>query len=284
MKIAAVPMIEVGLFEKRLAETTELLEPKLEELLPHDGRLAEAMRYAVLGAGKRFRPLLVLESAELFAAPKNAALQVAAAIECLHCYSLAHDDLPAMDDDDMRRGKPTVHKKFGEATAILAGDALQSLAFELLAGDETHPDLGVRTELILGLAQAAGSNGMAGGQELDLETTPDVEQMSAMKTGALIRFSVVSGAILGKAAHQEKTALGMYGSELGLAFQISDDLLDVGKDAAAQKKTFVTAYGVARAREKLRSAVQNATQALDVFGPRGQQLRDAAQFMVHRVQ
>lgn len=264
----------VNVFERKLQAAAKLLEPTLEELLPREGRLAEAMRYAVLGEGKRFRPFLVLESAELFGVPKADALNVAMAIECLHCYSLVHDDLPAMDDDDMRRGKSTVHKIFGEATAILAGDALQSLAFEILAGESL--------ELVRGLAQAAGWSGMAGGQQLDLETVSDVEQMSAMKTGALIRFAAETGAILANAGLEDRGAISAFGRQVGLAFQISDDLLDADKDAASDKKTFVTTLGVQAARKQLEAATNGALQTLDRFGARAENLRDAARFMLTR--
>jgi len=274
----------VGLFEQQLHDITRLIEPKLDELLPQDGRLAEAMRYAVLGNAKRFRPFLVLESAELFGVSKTSALNAAAAIECLHCYSLVHDDLPAMDDDDMRRGKPTVHKVFGEATAILAGDALLTLAFEILANPGTHPDANIRAVLSLGLARAAGHAGMAGGQQLDMETAIDVEKISALKTGELIRFSVLCGAILGNASADEKLALARYGEQLGLAFQVSDDVLDAGKDAAIGKRTFVTTLGIIGARERLDSAVRGAIHALECFGERAEALNEAAEFMRQRVE
>lgn len=261
-------------FEQKLSEIAELLEPKLDEWLPKEGRLAEAMRYAVLGAGKRFRPFLVLESAKLFDVSEDSILNAAAAIECLHCYSLVHDDLPAMDDDDMRRGKPTVHKVFGEATAILVGDALQALAFEIAACEDI--------ELVRELARAAGSVGMAGGQQLDLDTEADVERMSELKTGALIRFSVLSGAILGNASEDDRVALGTYGEQLGIAFQISDDILDAGKDAANGKNTFVTSFGLAGAKNKLEHSTNEALRALDHFGSRAAGLREAAEFMLRR--
>ena len=269
-------------FERMLRETGDALEPKLEEVLAGEGRLHEAMCYAVLDGGKRFRPFLVMESAKLFDVPQEHALSVAAATELLHCYSLVHDDLPSMDNDDMRRGKPSVHKKFDEATAILAGDALQSLAFEMLAKSETHPDAGVRTELIVGLARAAGHAGMAGGQQLDLNTASNIENVAAMKTGALIRFSVSAGAMLAKATEQDRRALETYAQHLGLAFQLSDDLLDAEKDSATGKRTFATTLGIPGTKEKLMHETQEAVKALGPFGARGKNLQGAATFMAKR--
>jgi len=269
-------------FDQIVARTSEGLEPKLEELLAGEGRLNEAMRYAVLGGGKRFRPFLVLETAKLFDVSRENALHVAAAVELVHCYSLVHDDLPSMDNDDMRRGKASAHKKFDEATAILAGDALQSLAFEILAKPETHSDASVRTELIVGLAQAAGRVGMAGGQQLDMDTTSDIAEMAAMKTGALIRFSVLAGATLAGASEQDRRALEAYAQHLGLAFQFSDDLLDAEKDSASGKRTFATISGIPSTKEKLGHEVQEATKALEPFGTRAQSLCEAAAFMTRR--
>lgn len=275
--VAAMP--EVGSFEKRLAAVAELLEPKLDEVLPREGRLAEAMRYAVLGSGKRFRPFLVLESAALFGAVEDAALNVAAAIECLHCYSLVHDDLPAMDDDDMRRGKASVHKKFDEATAILAGDALQSLAFEIIAQESA--------ELAVGLARASGWAGMAGGQQLDMEAErgdlelADVERIQRLKTGALIVFSAEAGAILSKAGDRDRRAIAMYANRLGIAYDIADQLADAQKDAAAGKATVVSILGMDAARELLRRTVDQALTALESF-QNASALREAALFMLGR--
>src|SRR5262249_8838969 len=218
-------------------------------------RLAEAMRYAALGGGKRFRPFLVIEAAALFNVPHTEALDTAAAIECVHCYSLVHDDLPAMDNDDLRRGRPTVHKAFDEATAILAGDALLTFAFEILGRATTHADPLVRAELVLGLARASGWQRMAGGQMLDLEAAgvphdaDGIAKIQALKTGALIEFSVEAGALLGRAATAEQQSLRAYARAIGLAFQVADDLLDAegtsvevgkatGKDASAGKATF----------------------------------------------
>jgi farnesyl diphosphate synthase len=276
-------------FEQKLSEVAELLEPKLDELLPKDGKLAEAMRYAVLGAGKRFRPFLVLESAALFGVPNDRALNVAAAIECLHCYSLVHDDLPAMDDDDTRRGKPSVHKVFGEATAILAGDALQALAFEILAMPETHADANVRAELILGLARAAGQAGMAGGQEFDMEAESVPQDMEGitriqkLKTGALIQYSVDAGAVLGGARTEDRTALATCAEKLGVAYDLSDQLMDVDQDAAAGKSTVVSLIGAVGAKEMLEHVIIEAIAALEPFGARAGSLREAATFMSTRL-
>jgi farnesyl diphosphate synthase len=224
-------------FTRALAETARAVETELDRLLPDapGDRLRSAMRYAALGGGKRLRPFLAVQSAALFDVDAGQALRVGTAIECLHCYSLVHDDLPAMDDDDLRRGQPTLHKAFDEATAILAGDGLQALAFEVLADVATHEDAAVRSMLVLELAKAAGETGMVGGQMLDLmaEEKPftsfaEIAAMQGKKTGALIRFSCGAGAILGGA---DRVALAKYGEAIGLAFQIADDVLDVESDA-----------------------------------------------------
>ena len=262
-------------------------------------RLVEAMRYGLLGGGKRLRPFLVIESARLFGVPAEIALNTAAALECVHCYSLIHDDLPAMDDDDLRRGRPTVHKAFDEATAILAGDGLLTFAFEILAMPGTHVDTSIRTELVLDLARASGASGMAGGQMLDLQAetrklpVASTLQLQAMKTGALIRFGCIAGAILGKASPDSCTALDRYGRTLGAAFQISDDLLDAegdsavvgkatAKDAASGKATLVGQMGIAGARQELQRLVTSATDALRDFGDRAAPLAEAARFMAVR--
>src|SRR5947207_12405786 len=253
----------------RVAQDTEVLLDRLLGSRPIDGELArptrllEAMRYASLGGGKRLRPFLVVESATLFHVSRPSSLLVGAAVECVHCYSLAHDDLPAMDNDDLRRGRPTTHKAFDEATAILAGDGLLTLAFDILSRPETHPDAAVRLELVSALARSAGLGGMVGGQMLDLAAegrfdgtvkqldATHVKLLQSMKTGALLRFGCLAGAMLGEASATQREALDRYGSVLGEAFQIADDLLDVegdaatvgkatGKDAAAGKGTFVT--------------------------------------------
>jgi farnesyl diphosphate synthase len=303
-----------AVFQDRLGQVAQDTEALLDRLLAAatvDGerarpaRLLEAMRYASLGGGKRLRPFLVVESAALFAvAPRNA-LMAGAALECVHCYSLAHDDLPAMDNDDLRRGRPTTHKAFDEATAILAGDGLLTFAFDILSRPETHPDAEVRLKLVTALARAAGLGGMVGGQMLDLaaegrfDASPprlgeqDVKTLQAMKTGALLRFGCLAGAILGKADQGQWTALDRYGSALGEAFQIADDLLDLegdpatvgkatGKDAAAHKATQVGVLGPAAARRRLDSLVADAQGALSPFGGEADILKAAARFVATR--
>lgn len=263
------------------------------------GRLLAAMRHGVLNGGKRLRPFLVMESAALFDADGPAALRVAAAVECVHCYSLIHDDLPAMDDDDLRRGQPTVHRAFDEATAILAGDSLLTLAFDILADSTDVVDGTTRSDLILALARASGLGGMAGGQALDLEaeTTPPDETgiitLQAMKTGALIRFSCEAGAIVGRADAARREALREYGNAIGLAFQLADDLLDLtgdsvalgkatGKDATAGKATLAALHGEDWARRQLRGLVDQAGAALAPFGDRAARLGAAAHFVAER--
>lgn len=294
------------IFNRRLQRCATLIEARLDEWLansdrhgfvPH--RLAEAMRHAVLGGGKRLRPFLVLESARLCGMTDEAALNVGAALECIHCYSLVHDDLPAMDDDDMRRGRPTVHKAFDEATAILAGDALLTLAFEILADPATHPDPAIRCALGLGLARASGRAGMAGGQMLDLMApgaTPseaEILRLQAMKTGALILFACEAGAILADATAAQRQALRDYGTALGLAFQLADDLLDVNgdpaivgkavaKDKDAGKATLVALIGVDAARERLADFQGQALNALAPFGEDADMLAAAANFVANR--
>jgi farnesyl diphosphate synthase len=269
--------------------------------LPDDPRrpLYEAMRHAAIGGGKRMRPLLVCAACDLFLVKREAALRVATAIECIHVYSLIHDDLPAMDDDDVRRGKPTVHKAFDEATAILAGDSLHALAFELLADERTHSDPFVRAELCLELARASGPAGMAGGQMMDLAAgrahfdLPTITRLQHLKTGALIAFCLEAGAIMGRIPHEGRTSLRAYARNIGLAFQIADDLLDVegsaelagkavGKDAAAGKATFVGHLGVGRAREQARLLVDQAIEHLHGFGPEADLLRQVARYTVER--
>ncbi len=262
-------------------------------------RLTEAMRYGLLGGGKRLRPFLVIESAGMFGVPIDSALNTAAALECVHCYSLIHDDLPAMDDDDVRRGRPSAHKAFDEATAILAGDGLLTFAFEVLALPETHADPAVRGELVLELARASGAMGMVGGQMLDLAaegrqlSAAEVTELQAMKTGALIKFGCVAGAVLGRASTGERLALDIYGHTLGAAFQIADDLLDVegdaaitgkatAKDAAAGKGTLVGLLGITGARAELERQVAAAVATLVPFGPRGATLAETARFMLTR--
>lgn len=303
-----------AVFQDRLGRVAHDTEALLEHLLtptPTEGerarprRLLEAMRHASLGGGKRLRPFLVVESAALLGVARSHSLMAGAALECVHCYSLAHDDLPAMDNDDLRRGRPTTHKAFDEATAILAGDGLLTLAFDVLARPETHPDPEVRLKLVAALARAAGLGGMVGGQMLDLaaegrfDASPprlgeqDVKTLQAMKTGALLRFGCVAGAILGKAAASQGQALERYGAALGEAFQIADDLLDLegdpatvgkatGKDAAAHKATLVGVLGPAAARRRLETLVGEAQAALAPFGPDADVLKAAARFVATR--
>ena len=267
-------------------------------------RLMDAIRHGSLGGGKRLRPFLTIETAALFKVARDHALMAGAATECVHCYSLVHDDLPAMDNDDLRRGRPTVHKAFDEATAILAGDSLLTFAFDVLARPETHPDPAVRIELVMGLARASGLGGMAGGQMLDLaaegrfvEKVPHsieaTTTLQAMKTGAIIRFACVAGAILGHAPAAERAAVDRYGRAIGQAFQIADDLLDVegdaatlgkaaGKDAALGKATLVDILGVDGARKKLGELVHEAETCLAPFGERAGVLKAAARFIAER--
>jgi farnesyl diphosphate synthase len=293
-------------FEDRLQATGALVERRLSDYLtrargPVDPpvKLAEVMRYAVLGRGKRLRPFLLIESAALFGVRPENALDAACALECVHCYSLVHDDLPAMDDDKLRRGRETVHIAFDEATAILAGDALLTLAFEILAAPATHATAAVRSELVLGLARAAGWAGMAGGQSLDLDaegqnlTTAEIRRLQALKTGALIEYACTAGAILGPADGPEWAALEKYGRAVGRAFQLADDLLDVtgdavklgkatGKDSGAGKATLVAALGAERSRAELESLEQEAVASLEIFGDRAGPLQEAARFVSRR--
>jgi farnesyl diphosphate synthase len=258
------------------------------------------MRYSALSPGKRLRPLLVLASSRLFGVAGRSALQVAAAIEMVHAYSLIHDDLPAMDNSDLRRGRPTCHKEFDDATAVLAGDGLLTMAFEVLSHPDTHGDPAVRCELVSALAIAAGGAGMVGGQMIDLlaEKLPDLDigaitRLQRMKTGALIAFACEAGALLAKAPAEPRTALRGYAHDLGLAFQIADDLLDVegsaeetgkpvGADAAAGKATFVSILGTERARAQAELLVDQAVAHLDLFGQRAELLRQVARFVVNR--
>lgn len=266
-------------------------------------RLMEAMRHAVLGGGKRLRPFLAVETARMLGGPEAGALAAGSAIELVHCYSLVHDDMPAMDDDDLRRGKPTVHKAYDEATAILVGDALQTLAFEVLADSAWQPDPAIRADLVLGLARASGLGGMVGGQLLDLGaegrfgpvslTVDDTLQLQAMKTGAILAFSVEAGAIVGGATPDQRRALLRYGHALGQAFQIADDILDreasaeamgkaTGKDKDAGKATLVDRLGLDGARAECDRLVGVCEDAVSAWGDRAQILRDAARFTVAR--
>ena len=291
-------------FASALAEAAALTDTLLDKLITApdglEARVFTAMRYAALGPGKRLRPFLALASAKLFAVATGRALQVAAAIEMVHAYSLVHDDLPAMDNSDLRRGRATCHKAFDDATAILAGDGLLTFAFEVLAHSDTHADPAVRCELVSSLAQAAGSHGMVGGQMIDLiaEKQRDLDigaitRLQRLKTGALIAFACEAGAILGKVPLELRHALRGYAHDLGLAFQIADDLLDVegsadetgkpvGQDAAAGKATFVSILGRERARAQAKLLVSQAVAHLDLFEERADLLRQAAHFVVSR--
>jgi len=297
-------------FAKRLDKTAEETEVLLGKLLSdtletdeiaRPKRLVDAMRYSSLGGGKRLRPFLVVESAAVFGIPREAALLAGAALECIHCYSLIHDDLPSMDNSDLRRGRPTLHKAYDDATAILAGDALLTIAFDIITRDEIHRDAGVRLALTRALARASGVGGMAGGQMLDLagegrfgDREPvDVARLQQMKTGALLRFGCIAGAILGQSSREQYQALDDYGKALGEAFQIADDLLDVegdatalgkpaGQDAAMGKTTFVTQLGIEGARQRVRDLLARADAALSIFGTKGEVLRAAAHFVADR--
>ncbi|MCA0011402.1 polyprenyl synthetase family protein [Mesorhizobium sp. B292B1B] len=288
-RAAAVETLLRRLLDDR-ALTGEIARPK---------RLMAAMRHGVLNGGKRLRPFLVMESAALFSADGEAALRVAAALECVHCYSLIHDDLPAMDDDDLRRGQPTVHRAFDEATAILAGDALLTLAFDIVADETTALPAERRAALVLALARAAGTGGMVGGQTLDLEAeriAPDeagIIRLQAMKTGALIRFACEAGAVVAGVPAEDRERLAEFGSAIGLAFQLADDLLDLtadaaqmgkatGKDAAAGKATLVALHGEAWARAQLHGLVHQAHALLEPYGEQAGLLKAAATFVARR--
>ncbi len=286
-------------FAQVRAEVDDFLSALLEVPADARGKLYEAMRYAAIGGGKRLRPLLVVAAAALFHTSRQRAVRVGTAVECIHVYSLIHDDLPAMDDDDLRRGKPTLHKAYDEATAILAGDALHALAFEILADEATHEDPFVRAELIAELARAAGPSGMAGGQMMDLaaaEASLDlaaVTRLQQLKTGALIGFSLEAAAIMGRIPPDRRLKLRGYARDVGLAFQIADDLLDeegleekagkkVGKDRGRGKATFVTLLGQERARRQAELLVGQAIEYLKSYGPEADLLRAIARFAVER--
>ncbi|MEO1990026.1 MAG: polyprenyl synthetase family protein [Martelella sp.] len=295
-------------FTTRLESARKDVEACLDRLLgpePLDGETARpetlmaAIRHGVLNGGKRFRPFLVIETTQLLGGPADAALRVAAALECIHCYSLIHDDLPAMDDDDLRRGRPTVHKAFDEAAAILAGDSLLTLAFDIIANDATGLEPAARLALVSALSRAAGIGGMAGGQALDLaaeKTPPDeagIVTLQAMKTGALIRFGAEAGAIIAGAGVDDRARLARFGAVIGLAFQLADDLLDLradaetmgkatGKDAGRGKGTLVSLHGPAWAERRLSELVAEAEALLSPFGARAATLIAAARFVASR--
>jgi farnesyl diphosphate synthase len=292
----------MGLDEALRAAAAEV-EAAIDDLLPvpegSEARLLEAMRYSTLGGGKRMRAFLVMESARLFRVDRRCAARAGAAVEMLHAYSLIHDDLPAMDDDDMRRGKPSCHKAFDEATAILAGDALQARAFEVLAEPDTHSNPEARVELVLALGHAVGARGMCGGQMIDMLgngqawSAEQIARMQALKTGRLIQFSAEAGAIMGRAAVQQRHLLAAYGRDVGAAFQIADDVLDVtgtaaeigktaGKDIAQGKATLVAVWGVERARAQAELLAAQAAGHLEGFGEEARLLRELAAFVVSR--
>ncbi|MDX2325980.1 polyprenyl synthetase family protein [Sinorhizobium medicae] len=295
-------------FAERLKSNAVAVEALLETLLDpavrggeisRPANLLEAMRHAVLNGGKRLRPFLVSETAALLGGDVQAALRIGAALECIHCYSLVHDDLPAMDNDDMRRGKPTVHVAFDEATAILAGDSLLTFSFDIIAAPETALSDRQKTALVLALARAAGHGGMAGGQALDLaaeKSAPDetgIVLLQSMKTGALLRFACEAGAIIADAAAEDRQRLRAFGEKIGLAFQLADDLLDLtadaahigkatGKDAARGKGTLVALHGQPWAEQRLESLVAEAEALLEPYGARSEVLAETARFIANR--
>lgn len=299
MSLASSP----SLLHDSLTQIAADIDQEFDALLKLPGdardRLYAAMRHAAIGGGKRLRPLLVTATAALFHVDRAVAVRVGTAVEAIHVYSLVHDDLPCMDDDDMRRGKPTVHRAFDDATAVLAGDSLHALAFEILASPQTHPDPFVRGELVSTLALASGSEGMAGGQMMDIEAenaTFDLQtvmRLQALKTGALIAASVEMGAILGHIPPEGRTHLRGYARDIGLAFQIADDILDVEgdpelagkalqKDADAGKGTFVSLMGLERAKQQAEMLVAQANEHLSCYGTEANLLRAIANYITER--
>jgi len=305
--MAVINVSDFQTLTEAIARVAVAVEETLAEILPAakgagpEATLFEAMRYATLGGGKRLRPFLVVETAALFDVPESVSLRVGAAVELIHAYSLIHDDLPCMDDDSIRRGKPSCHIKFGESTAILAGDAMVPLAFEVLCDINTHPDAAIRAKLVARLAHAAGPNGMVGGQMMDLAAEKldldigEVTRLERLKTGALIEFCCEAGGILGRADAKALRALGAFAHDLGLAFQITDDLLDVegeaprvgkavGKDAARGKATFVTIIGPTKARDQARLLAQQAARHLGSFGADAHLLCEVTRYVMDRTQ
>ncbi|NOX94321.1 MAG: polyprenyl synthetase family protein [Alphaproteobacteria bacterium] len=293
----------MSVFNNTIIEVAALVEIALDGFLPSEpgplGRVADAMRWGALNGGKRLRPFLAVASADMFDCPRERSVRVGCAVEMIHCYSLIHDDLPAMDDSDLRRGRPSVHKKYDDATAILAGDALLTQAFEILAQEETHPDGAIRCRIALELARASGKQGMVGGQMIDIYAEQKafdlagVTQLQRLKTGALIRFSTVGGGMVGGASDDEVAVLAAYAEDLGLAFQIVDDILDetadaatlgkpAGQDAEMDKATFIKLLGMDGAKSKAAELVESAKARLDQFGERAAPLKGAADFVFER--
>ena len=289
--------------ENKLGETRRIMNEAIDRLLPipagREKRVVEAMRYSAISTGKALRPFLTMTIGEMLGVNKQTAIRIGAAIELLHTYSLIHDDLPAMDNDTLRRGKPTNHIQFDEATAILAGDALQALAFEVLSDPETHPDAAIRSRLVLELTRSAGMNGMVGGQMLDLigETTvltlPEIERMQALKTGALLWFACMAPALTVPVPQEQSEALAQYAQAIGLLFQITDDILDVegsvssmgktlGKDSEAHKSTFVSILGLEKAKSLAHNLAGRGMAALSVFGNKADLLKDTITFILER--
>jgi farnesyl diphosphate synthase len=303
MTVLASRPARLDFLDEALKDAAGLVDQTLDQVLPKPeglhARVAEAMRYAVFAGGKRLRPFLTLEAASLFEVPPERALRVAAAIECLHTYSLIHDDLPCMDDDDLRRGRPTTHRKFDEATAVLAGDALLTLAFGILADSATHPSGEVRAELVARLARAAGSDGMIGGQMIDILSPErdygeaEIVLLQQLKTGALFEFSCEAGPILASAGAEDRSRLNDFARDFGLAFQIADDLIDavgtaeqagkaVGKDQEQGKATLISHYGINKARAESVRLAQAAADGLEPYGEAAESLRALPFYLLDR--